>query len=297
MGILSDLLLAIAAFGACIWGLITLIKILNKIEDKDRFEKWLDFIKVFLGTFVIGLLGYFAKLSFDNRNLAILESEQIGKYVEQAMVDDLEVRLRFADYFNTVLPKNRNTGWEEYHSELLEEYKNREVDLVELKSAIEERNTLSPIIDDDPSKVAEKEKYDELTKIINKKQIDIKSTEKLVGSRTSGQASILNPQNDFVTCTNVSNNQPSGITNRFPKGKVHVFSRIYSPRSETVKIIWRDGANNILKNGSRSYTISKNEDAGYRLSTWKNIQTPGNYLVEIINANGAKIGERFFEIY
>lgn len=299
MGILPDLVLAVAAFGASIWGLIALIKILNGMNDDADFKKlslWLDFIKVFLGTFVIGLLGYFAKLSFDNRNLAIMESDQIGQYVEQAMVDDLEVRLRFAEYFNTVLPKDRTTGWKEYYADLKAEYLKRELNIDSLQFAINQRDSLAEIISSGMAKSRDVRAYKELVILIDKKQHDIKSTEKLVGSKTSGRASIIDPLKDFVTCSYVRNNQPFNIRKDFPLGRVTVFARIYSPKSESVTINWRDSDGNILNNGSKSYPISRNEDSGYRLSSWKNILNPGTYSVEINNEAGETIGNTNFSI-
>ncbi len=290
---LSNLLLAVLAFGICTWGLILLIRLLKGMEER-KLEIWLDFIKVFLGTFVVGLLGYFAKLSFDNRNLAIMESDQIGQYVEQAMVDDLEVRLRFADYFNTVLPKERTTGWEEYYNELKEEYLKRELNIDSLRIASSSRDSLAEIINSGVAREQDVRQYKKLVERVNQKQTAIKLTEKIEGSKHSGHASIIDPVKDMVTCTGITNNLPVNVSTRLPKGRVYMACRIYAPKSETVTINWRDSNQNVLH--SRSYEIARNEDAGYRLSSYKNFPEPGDYSVEVVNGVGSKIGIINFEI-
>lgn len=70
--------------------------------DESRLKLWLDFGKFFLGTFLIGFISLVINSSLENREVAIKESEQIGKYVEIALTEDVGVRKRFAEYFKTV---------------------------------------------------------------------------------------------------------------------------------------------------------------------------------------------------
>ena len=303
---LSILLLAVLAFGICTWGLILLIRMLKGMED-GKLKLWLDFIKVFLGTFVVGLLGYFAKVSFDNRNLAILESDQIGQYVEQAMVDDLEVRLRFADYFNTVLPKeSRKTGWQEYYERLEADLEKRDRDLELLEKDMDSLNSITRRINE-VGKAKEEDvnqsqqliqkseqltkQFEQISQRVNKKQIEIELTEKIIGSKNSSHASII----EIYTYSEYDADRIT-INKRtvLPPGRVHMACRVFAPKAEMVTITWRDDAQTILH--SKRYPISINKDDGYKLYSYKTFTEEGDYSVEVVNGIGEKIGVVNFEI-
>lgn len=292
---LLDIVYALLALGACIWGFAALIKLLKGLPN-DKLEIWLDFGKVFLGTFVIGLLGYFAKLSFDNRNLAILESEQIGKYVQQAMADDLEVRLRFAKYFDTVLPKDRNTGWADYFDDLMEEKVERDKSQDTLSNIKDSIDIVANKIRDSLASPEDYSRYNQLTKLANYQQHKIESSQELVSLKTSGKATILDPLRDFVTCTGVVQNVPQNITNKLPPGRVYVFARIHAPQQETVTVRWKDSYGNPLTNGTKSYQVSVNLKSGYRLNNWKTISEVGDYSVELLGGDGSLIAVSNFHI-
>ena len=81
----------------------------------DKLKLWLEFGKFFLGTFLIGFISMVVKLGFEDRELAIKESEQIGQYVEIALREDVGVRKRFAEYFKTVSVTNDyRARWKAY---------------------------------------------------------------------------------------------------------------------------------------------------------------------------------------
>lgn len=90
--------------------------------DNDRLKLWLDFLKVFVGTFVLGFLGWVVDSGIKDREVGLKESEQVGKYVEIALGDDLNRRIKFAEYFKTVTSqKLSRERWENYHDLLIAE--------------------------------------------------------------------------------------------------------------------------------------------------------------------------------
>ncbi len=83
--------------------------------DNEKLKLWLDFGKFFLGTFLIGFVSLVIKWGFQDREIAIKESQQVGEYVEYALLEDVAVRKRFAEYFKTVLVSDdHRERWENY---------------------------------------------------------------------------------------------------------------------------------------------------------------------------------------
>lgn len=91
--------------------------------DNERLKLYLDFGKFFLGTFLIGIITFAVKSGFESREIAIKESEQIGKYVEIALREDIGTRKRFAEYFKTVTISDRyRTRWTNYYELVKKEF-------------------------------------------------------------------------------------------------------------------------------------------------------------------------------
>ncbi len=72
------------------------------MDDIDKLKEWLSFLKFFLGTFILGVATFFVNKDIQNREIEIKEQEQIGKYIEHAIHEDVGIRLRFAQYFRNV---------------------------------------------------------------------------------------------------------------------------------------------------------------------------------------------------
>lgn len=109
-----------------------------------------------------------------------------------------------------------------------------------------------------------------------------------------GWARITSPEK-FVTCRNVKNLQPIGITDKFSAGdRIYVWAQIYEPRQkETVKLVWKNSAGQVIY--SVPMKIEQNMGAGYRTFYWKYLD-PGFYTVSLINGNGDEIGRVAFEV-
>ena len=113
--------------------------------ENDKLKIWLDFSKFFFGTVVIGFISLVVKTGFENREMAIKESDQIGKYVEIALREDVGARMRFAEYFKTVsMSDGYRQRWNAYYEIVNAEFidtqqkvKNHELKIKALELAID----------------------------------------------------------------------------------------------------------------------------------------------------------------
>ncbi|NNM17804.1 MAG: hypothetical protein HKP24_04470 [Croceitalea sp.] len=275
--------------------------------EKDILESWLGFLKFFLGTFVIGLLGFFAKLSYENRQMAVTESEQIGKYVENAMLNDIESRLRFAEYFSTVLPEGHTTGWTKYYQKLrLQEAEKAEAERKQ-KEQLDSVNDIllaneelaqapdSLLTEQDSQRIEENNrKMEALLANVDAMQKKIDQAQSLKReSVNENEASIGN--NGIVTCRKVQNLMPYNRTTKFRVNeRVYVHAFINSPRKERLTILWKDANDDELRSSERALGV--NTDRGYRIFDYTQFKESGTYSVEMINQSGNVIGERTFTI-
>ena len=294
-----DLIAVLVAALLCIFGIILLIRILRNFE-KERLDTWLGFIKFFLGTFVIGLLGFFAKLSYESRQIAVTESEQIGKYVREAMLNDLESRIRFAEYFSTVLPKSHHTGWDDYHKLLIKQRDSIDqlMDNVEkTQDSIKQlKNEVLDIEENEgDSKVylEKKRKLDQLYEQVEESQKRINNSLKLAEDGSVKASATINTPDDFVTCKNVKELNPVKRTSKFKKDSlVYVHAFIQAPKRETITILWRDD-----KGEEWNKTVSNigiNMGRGYRLFDHVRPRKNGEFSVEMRNSSNEIIGFKKF---
>lgn len=303
---MSPIVQILLAASVSILSIILLIKFMVNI-DRDKLDLWLGFLKFFLGTFVIGLLGFFAKLSYDNRQMAVTESEQIGKYVQNAMSEDLSERMRFAQYFSLVLPENHTTGWREYYDTLqaqelatLEAIQAKNVDIVEMdaiqastEKLVKKNDHLS--VSDSLKIIANTKKLDSLYNVIESRQKIIDDANKLFkATDRKGNASIASPD-DFTTCRAVENLMPYGRGSSFNKGsKVYIHAFIKSPIEEEITILWKDY---LGKEWNKTTSkVGVNLGRGYRLFDHVRPKSPGGYSVEMINQAGDVIGFKKFVV-
>src|SRR5438067_1975940 len=106
---------------------------LPKAEQLKRLDLWLGFWKFVLGSFVLALLTSVLNYQIQWRTVTIKAKEQEKEYVKsfitQAMDDNLEKRVRFAQYFAALLKE----GWVEYHDQLSQELAEQNAQLTKAK--------------------------------------------------------------------------------------------------------------------------------------------------------------------
>ena len=104
----------------------------------DKLKLWLDFSKFLLGTVVVGLVSLWINSGIETRQVELKEMEEIGRFVEYALEENVGVRMRFAQYFSTVVRSEElRERWEAY-SELVEmEFTETQEQEVALDEAIE----------------------------------------------------------------------------------------------------------------------------------------------------------------
>src|ERR1043166_5048388 len=90
------------------------------VEQKlARLNAWLDFGKFFLGSVVVALVSIILGQVIKSREVAIKESEEIGKYIPQALEADGRKRWQFADFFAHVTRDRRyRAQWIEYRDDI-----------------------------------------------------------------------------------------------------------------------------------------------------------------------------------
>jgi len=69
----------------------------------ERLKIWVGLVKFLLGTFALGLVTTLINKEFQEREIELKELEQLGKFVEHAIQEDIGIRKRFAEYFSKVI--------------------------------------------------------------------------------------------------------------------------------------------------------------------------------------------------
>ena len=91
--------------------------------DNERLTIWLGFTKFILGTFVLGLVTAFINNEIQSREIELKEIEQLGKFIDHALTEDVGVRKRFAHYFAKVTRSDRlRERWQEYYEDVDDEF-------------------------------------------------------------------------------------------------------------------------------------------------------------------------------
>ena len=105
-------------------------------EELKRFELWIGFFKFSIGTVILGLVSTCLNHQYQNNQLALereksenaialqekqAEFEYLNKFINHAMSEDLEVRIRLAEYMQSAaLSKNIKEIWRQYYDVLIE---------------------------------------------------------------------------------------------------------------------------------------------------------------------------------
>lgn len=90
--------------------------------DEKKLELWLNFWKIFLGTFIIGLVSAVISWQIQTREIELKdkeaefrEMERLGEFVKHALSKNVAVRRRFSQYFSTVTRSEElRDRWKEY---------------------------------------------------------------------------------------------------------------------------------------------------------------------------------------
>jgi len=87
--------------------------------DDKRFELWMKLGQFVIGTVVLGIATAAVNWQIQTRQVEIKELEQLGKFVEHALDENLTVRRRFADYFATVSQSDKfRERWTKYKEKI-----------------------------------------------------------------------------------------------------------------------------------------------------------------------------------
>jgi len=83
--------------------------------ENEKLSIWLSFTKFFLGTFCIGVITIYVNNDIQEKEVALMEMEQLGKFIDHAITKDEGTRLRFAQYFASVTRSPElKKGWADY---------------------------------------------------------------------------------------------------------------------------------------------------------------------------------------
>jgi len=90
---------------------------------EDRLRIWLGLGKFLVGTVAVGVFSTWISHGIETRQVELKEMEEIGKFVEYALDENVALRLRFAQYFSTVVRSEElRTRWAVYSKLVEEEY-------------------------------------------------------------------------------------------------------------------------------------------------------------------------------
>ena len=92
----------------------------SRAMTDDKLKLWLGFSKFLLGTVAVGLVSIWINSGIETRQMELKEMEETGRFVDYALQENVGVRMRFAQYFSTVIRSDElRERWGEY-SELVE---------------------------------------------------------------------------------------------------------------------------------------------------------------------------------
>ena len=111
----------------------------NPNDELRRLEIWIGFWKFVLSTVVVGIFGTIINYHIQRKKLELdkqqREQENLGKFIEQALDENLEARIRFGHYFASLtVSKELRQKWKTYHAELRAEYETKQQILLAKRS-------------------------------------------------------------------------------------------------------------------------------------------------------------------
>jgi hypothetical protein len=115
--------------------------------DNERLTIWVGFAKFVLGTFILGLVTAFINNEIQNREIELKEIEQLGKFIDHALTEDVGVRKRFAHYFSKVTRSEKlRERWSEYYKDVEVEFNFIESKKHEIEKQLASQPQLEPSV-------------------------------------------------------------------------------------------------------------------------------------------------------
>ena len=91
--------------------------------EKEKFNQWMSILKFLIVTVGFGYISLSVSTSIQTREIAIKELDQIGKYVDMAVTENIGTRKRFAEYFATVTRSEELKAlWKDYERKVNKDY-------------------------------------------------------------------------------------------------------------------------------------------------------------------------------
>ena len=114
---------------------------MDEQPDHSKLRLWLNFWKFVLGTVALGAFSIVINWQIQDQKLDLErqrhEQEYLGDYVEQALDDNLEKRVRFAHYFSSLtLGSDLQNRWSAYHEDLVKEQTSKQALLEQTREAL-----------------------------------------------------------------------------------------------------------------------------------------------------------------
>jgi hypothetical protein len=114
-------------------------------SSTDRLQLWLGFWKFFLGTFAIGLITLLVNHQIQQRELEMKEQDAMGHFLDQALVADVALRHRLAEYFSNVTrSESMRTRWKAYYDVVDVEYRDTQARLAKAQAEVAAAASVEP---------------------------------------------------------------------------------------------------------------------------------------------------------
>jgi uncharacterized protein YcbK (DUF882 family) len=181
----------------------------------NNLDTWLGFAKFLLGTVVLGLVTTFVNKDIQNKEIALKEidqrraielreQEQLGKFIEHALAEDVGLRRRFSQYFSTVTRSQElRNGWIEYNKAVEQEFLETQKARDELVRKIESEKLGSSELSNARRQLAELERMLSATSVRTKQSVSVPDIQltpnfqlsELISSRAAMRLNIDNTPN------------------------------------------------------------------------------------------------------
>jgi len=91
--------------------------------EKESFDQLMSVLKFLIVTVGFGYISLNVSTSIQKREIEIKELEQVGKYVDMAVTENIGTRKRFAEYFATVTrSEDLKALWRDYEGKVNKEF-------------------------------------------------------------------------------------------------------------------------------------------------------------------------------
>jgi hypothetical protein len=109
------------------------------LMTEERLKTWLGFVQFILGSVGVALVTLAVNNKIQERELEIKEQEQIGRFLEHALSEEVGVRRRFAQYFAAVTRSDTlRARWSVYLTGVNTEYDETEARLSRKQKEVEQ---------------------------------------------------------------------------------------------------------------------------------------------------------------